>query len=205
MCVFVITLSSLFFIMAAYSTRSPYAEVGAARETLQVMSLRAHGAAHGRGLLPGRRHLRRGRACSTSTRPIICTIWLVFSGRALHPHHQAAQVALRPVHVASRPPGDRARHDHRDERPYARPWWRSCTGARTCCSSVGSACSSSGANPVGHSGRRRRRAGLVYFLEIWIDNNFARVKWQFMLKSAVARGPCRRRREHRVPRVSVRR
>ena len=25
---------------------------------------------------------------------------------------------------------------------------------------------------------------LVYFLEIWIDNNFARVKWQFMLKSA---------------------
>ena len=25
---------------------------------------------------------------------------------------------------------------------------------------------------------------LVYFLEIWIDNNFARVKWQFMFKSA---------------------
>ena len=38
LCVFVITLSSLFFIMAAYSTRSPYAEIGAARETLQVMS-----------------------------------------------------------------------------------------------------------------------------------------------------------------------
>jgi ech hydrogenase subunit B len=25
---------------------------------------------------------------------------------------------------------------------------------------------------------------LVYFLEIWIDNNFARVKWQVMLKWA---------------------
>ena len=25
---------------------------------------------------------------------------------------------------------------------------------------------------------------LMYFLEIWIDNNFARVKWQFMFKSA---------------------
>ena len=25
---------------------------------------------------------------------------------------------------------------------------------------------------------------LVYFLEIWIDNNFARVKWQLMFKSA---------------------
>ena len=27
---------------------------------------------------------------------------------------------------------------------------------------------------------------LVYFLEIWIDNNFARVKWQAMLSSAWA-------------------
>ena len=27
---------------------------------------------------------------------------------------------------------------------------------------------------------------LVYFLEIFIDNNFARVKWQFMFKSAWA-------------------
>ncbi|MGV8083523.1 MAG: NADH-quinone oxidoreductase subunit H [Coriobacteriia bacterium] len=38
LCVFVLTLSSLFFIMAGYSTRSPYAEVGAEREMLQVMS-----------------------------------------------------------------------------------------------------------------------------------------------------------------------
>ena len=29
-------------------------------------------------------------------------------------------------------------------------------------------------------------AFIVYLLEIWIDNNFARVKWQFMLKSAWA-------------------
>ena len=38
LCVFVVTLASLFFIVAAYSTRSPYAEVGANRETVQVMS-----------------------------------------------------------------------------------------------------------------------------------------------------------------------
>ena len=25
---------------------------------------------------------------------------------------------------------------------------------------------------------------LIYLLEIWIDNNFARVKWQLLLKSA---------------------
>ena len=36
--VFLVTLSALFFIIAAYSTRSPYAEIGAHRETLQVMS-----------------------------------------------------------------------------------------------------------------------------------------------------------------------
>ena len=38
MCSFVITMAGLFFIVAAYSSRSPYAEVGAARETLQIMS-----------------------------------------------------------------------------------------------------------------------------------------------------------------------
>ena len=38
LCVFLITLAALFFIVAAYSARSPYAEVGADRETLQVMA-----------------------------------------------------------------------------------------------------------------------------------------------------------------------
>ncbi|MDR1088756.1 MAG: NADH-quinone oxidoreductase subunit H [Coriobacteriales bacterium] len=36
--VFLISLSSLFFIIAAYSTRSPYAEVGAGREIIQVLA-----------------------------------------------------------------------------------------------------------------------------------------------------------------------
>lgn len=38
MSAFVITMAALFFIMAAYSSRSPYAELGAARESVQVMS-----------------------------------------------------------------------------------------------------------------------------------------------------------------------
>ena len=37
-CIFVITLSALMVIIAAYSSRSPYSEAGAAREILQVMS-----------------------------------------------------------------------------------------------------------------------------------------------------------------------
>lgn len=38
LCVFILTLATMLFIMAAYSSRSPYSEVGAAREILQVMS-----------------------------------------------------------------------------------------------------------------------------------------------------------------------
>ncbi|MDR1357889.1 MAG: NADH-quinone oxidoreductase subunit H [Coriobacteriales bacterium] len=36
--VFLISLSSLLFVIAAYSTRSPYAEIGAGREIIQVLA-----------------------------------------------------------------------------------------------------------------------------------------------------------------------
>lgn len=38
LCVFILTLGSLFLIVAAYASRSPYAELGAQREIVQVMS-----------------------------------------------------------------------------------------------------------------------------------------------------------------------
>ena len=38
MCVFMVTLATLFTVLAAYSARSPYADMGADRECLQVMS-----------------------------------------------------------------------------------------------------------------------------------------------------------------------
>ena len=38
LCVFIQTLGALFFILAGYSSRSPYADLGAERETVQVMS-----------------------------------------------------------------------------------------------------------------------------------------------------------------------
>ncbi|MFR7403264.1 MAG: NADH-quinone oxidoreductase subunit H [Coriobacteriaceae bacterium] len=180
LCVFVITLSSLFFIMAAYSTRSPYAEVGAARETLQVMSYEPM------VLLMAVAFFRLAGSstwprCSSSTTRSSAPLARVL-GRALHPHHQAAQVALRPVHVASRPSGDRARHDHRDERPTL-----GMVEIMHWCENV---------LFLGWIGMFFLWANpvsilvavvivlLVYFLEIWIDNNFARVKWQFMFKSA---------------------
>ena len=38
LCIFVLTLATMLFIMAAYSSRSPYAEIGGAREILQVVA-----------------------------------------------------------------------------------------------------------------------------------------------------------------------
>lgn len=38
LCVFILTMGSLFLIAAAYASRSPYAELGAQREIVQVMS-----------------------------------------------------------------------------------------------------------------------------------------------------------------------
>ena len=77
LCVFVITLSSLFFIMAAYSTRSPYAEVGAARETLQVMSYEPM------VLLMAVAFFQAAGSFDVAevfelNHPIICTLWLEF-------------------------------------------------------------------------------------------------------------------------------
>lgn len=38
LCIFVITLAELMFVMAAYASRSPFSEAGAHRETLQIMA-----------------------------------------------------------------------------------------------------------------------------------------------------------------------
>lgn len=181
LCVFVITLSSLFFIMAAYSTRSPYAEVGAARETLQVMSyepmvllmavafFQATGSFDVAAVL-GMPH------------PIVCTIGLVFLGVLfiltiklrkspfdLALSHHAHQEIVRGVTTEmSGPTLGMVEIMHWCENVLFMGWialffvWGSPVSALVAIIAV----------------------VIVYFLEVWIDNNFARVKWQFMFKSA---------------------
>ena len=145
LCVFVITLSSLFFIMAAYSTRSPYAEIGAARETLQVMSYE----------------------------PMVLLMAVAFfqaSGSFdLSMSHHAHQEIVRGMTTEmSGPTLGMVEIMHWCENVLFLGWigmfflW---------------------ANPVSIL-VAIVIVLLVYFLEIWIDNNFARVKWQFMFKSA---------------------
>ena len=183
LCVFVITLSSLFFIMAAYSTRSPYAEVGAARETLQVMSyepmvlLMAVAFFQATGSFDV-------AAVLAQPHPIVCTIGLVFLGVLfiltiklrkspfdLALSHHAHQEIVRGVTTEmSGPTLGLVEIMHWCENVLFMGWiamffvWGSPVSALVAVLVV----------------------VLVYFLEIWIDNNFARVKWQFMFKSAWA-------------------
>ncbi len=181
LCVFVITLSSLFFIMAAYSTRSPYAEAGAARETLQVMSyepmvlLMAVAFFQATGSFDV-------AAVLDMPHPVVCTIGLVFLGVLfiltiklrkspfdLALSHHAHQEIVRGVTTEmSGSTLGLVEIMHWCENVLFMGWiamffvWGSPLSAIAVVAVV----------------------ALVYFLEIWIDNNFARVKWQFMFKSA---------------------
>lgn len=183
MCVFVITLSSLFFIMAAYSSRSPYAEVGAARETLQVMAYEPMVLLLAVGFYMAAGTFNVGDVLSLDV-PIIVTIWLVFLGLLfiltiklrkspfdLSMSHHAHQEIVRGMTTEmSGPTLGLVEIMHWCENVLFLGWigmffvW-------------GNPLSLILAVVV---------VLAVYFLEIWIDNNFARVKWQFMLKSAWA-------------------
>lgn len=181
MCVFVITLSSLFFIVAAYSSRSPYAEAGAARETLQVMSYEPMIL-----LMAVAFYLVAGTfdvaGVLSLDAPVLCGAWLAFLGLLfvltiklrkspfdLSMSHHAHQEIVRGVTTEmSGPTLAKVEIMHWYENVLFMGWvgmffvW---------------------ANPASIA-LAVVVVLAVYFLEIWIDNNFARVKWQAMLKSA---------------------
>ncbi|WP_251212794.1 NADH-quinone oxidoreductase subunit H [Adlercreutzia murintestinalis] len=192
MCVFIITLSSLFLIMAAWSTRSPYAEVGAARETMQVMSYEPMVLLFAVAfymatalILPteGIGSFNVGAAFSLDF-PVIAYIWPVFLGLLF-----ILTIKLR------KSPFDLSMSHHAHQE-IVRGITTEMSGSTLAlvevlhwCENVlflgwvsiffvwGAWWSVLIAIVV---------ALAVYFLEILIDNNFARVKWQFMLKSAWA-------------------
>ena len=179
--VFVITLSSLFFIVAAYSTRSPYAEVGAARETLQVMSYEpmvlfmavAFYQVVGTFEVSGVRLM---------SHPAICTAWAVFLGLLfvltiklrkspfdISSSHHAHQEIVRGITTEmSGPTLAKVEVMHWCETVLFMGW----VGVFFVYS-----------NPVSIL-IAVVAVVLIYFFEIWVDNNFARVKWQAMLKWA---------------------
>lgn len=191
MCVFIITLSSLFFIMAAYSSRSPYAEIGANRETLQVMSYEPMVLIFTVGfymatavILPfgsGIGSFEVGTAFMLDM-PIIVNSWLIFLGLLF-----ILTIKLRksPFDISM------SHHAHQE---IVRGMTTEMSGSTLALVEVLHWCENVlflgwiavffiWSNPLSIL-LAIVAAIIVYFLEIFIDNNFARVKWQFMLKSA---------------------
>lgn len=190
MCVFIITLSSLFFIMAAYSSRSPYSEIGANRETIQVMAYEPMVLIFAVGFYLSTATLTTGGLLGSfdiSTvfaldMPVICNIWLIFLGLMF-----ILTIKLRksPFDISM------SHHAHQE---IVRGMTTEMSGSTLALVEVMHWCENVlflgwigiffvWANPLSII------LGVVvalaaYFIEILIDNNFARVKWQFMVKSA---------------------
>lgn len=181
MSIFVITLSALFFIVAAYSTRSPYAEIGASRETLQVMAYEPMVIFMAVGFFMAAGTFDTAGVFALEA-PIITNIWLVFLGFLFiltiklrkspfdlsYSHHAHQELVKGITTEMSGPTLAKVEIMHWCENILFLGW----TGLFFV---WGNPLSIVFAIVV---------VLFVYFLEIWIDNNFARVKWQAMLKSA---------------------
>lgn len=181
MSVFVITLSALFFIVAAYSTRSPYAEIGAGRETLQVMAYEPMVLFMAVGFFMAAGTFDVAGVFALDA-PVITNIWLVFLGFLFiltiklrkspfdlsYSHHAHQELVKGITTEMSGPTLAKVEIMHWCENILFLGW----TGMFFIWG-----------NPVSFV-IALVAIILIYFLEIWIDNNFARVKWQAMLKSA---------------------
>jgi len=181
MSAFVITMAALFFIMAAYSSRSPYAEVGAGREAIQVMSYEPMVL-----LMAVCFYLASGSFMVADvfrgSVPVICytvpafigflfilTIKLRKSPFDLSTSHHAHQELVRGTTTEmSGKTLAKTEVMHWCETVLFLGW----TGMFFLWSNPGSIVIAIIA------------ALAAWFLEIFIDNNFARVKWQAMLKWA---------------------
>lgn len=181
MCIFVITLSSLLFIVAAYSSRSPYAEVGAERETMQVMAYEPMVLLMAVAFFLVTGSFNVSSAFDQQV-PVFTSIWLVFLGFLFiltiklrkspfdlsYSHHAHQELVKGITTEMSGPTLAKVEIMHWCESVLFLGWvgmffiW---------------------GNPL--SIVVAIVAALVaFFLEIWIDNNFARVKWQALLTSA---------------------
>ena len=183
LCVFVITLSSLFFIVAAYSSRSPYAEIGAARETIQVMAYEPMVLLFAVAFFMAVGSFDISAVLGSQV-PAIATIWLAFLGLLF-----ILTIKLR------KSPFDLSMSHHAHQE-LVRGMTTEMSGPTLAMVEVMHWCETVlflgwigiffvWGNPLSII-LAALVAVVVYFLEIWIDNNFARVKWQFMLKSAWA-------------------
>ncbi|MEG2368550.1 MAG: complex I subunit 1 family protein [Raoultibacter sp.] len=181
MSIFVITLSALFFIVAAYSSRSPYAELGASRETVQVMAYEPMVLFVAVGFFIATGTLDVGGVMNLA-HPIICNVWAIFLGFLF-----ILTIKLR------KSPFDLS-YSHHGHQELVKGITTEMSGKTLAKVEIMHWCENilflgwTGmffiwANPISFL-VALVAVLVIYFLEIWIDNNFARVKWQLMLKSA---------------------
>ena len=181
MCVFVVTLSSLLFIMAAYSTRSPYSEIGAAREIVQVMSYEPMVLVMAIVFYLVSGSFDVGSAFDLPA-PVACFGWIALLGLLF-----VLTIKLRksPFDVSM------SHHAHQE---IVRGMTTEMSGSTLAKVEIMHWCEN--VLFLGWVGMFFVWGGplsiivaviaaiAVYVLEIFVDNNFARVKWQAMLASA---------------------
>ncbi len=181
MSIFMVTLSALFFIVAAYSTRSPYAEIGAGRETLQVMSYEPMVLLMAVGFYMAAGSFSVSAVLGLSV-PVIARAGLIFLGFLF-----VLTIKLR------KSPFDLS-YSHHAHQELVKGISTEMSGPTLAMVEVMHWCENIlflgwvgmffvWGNPVSFL-LALVAIVLIYLLEIWIDNNFARVKWQFMLKTA---------------------
>jgi formate hydrogenlyase subunit 4 len=187
--VFVLVLSTLFFIVAAYSTRSPYAEIGAEREIIQVMSyeplviLMTATFYMGTKAFLGEGTFNVGAVLALD-QPLVVALPFIFIGLLFvltiklrkspfdlsYTHHAHTELVKGISTEMSGKTLALVDIMHWYETVLFLGWvglflvWGSWIGWLVAILGV----------------------ALVYLLEIFIDNNFARVKWQHMLVSSWA-------------------
>ena len=179
MSIFIVTLSALFFAVAAYSSRSPYSEIGANREVVQVLAYEPMVLLVAVGFYMAIGSFNVVEA-SFADVPAIVFAPLIFLGFLFvltiklrkspfdlsYSHHGHQEIVKGITTEMSGPTLAKVEIMHWCESILFLGWvgmffiW---------------------ANPISWLIALVVMV-VVYFLEIWIDNNFARVKWQAMLK-----------------------
>ena len=181
LCVFLVTLSSLLYVLAASVVPSPYAQVGVQREILQVMCYEPMVLLVAVGL-----YLSAGSfdVSSVSKASLPLVVWqpLVFLGLAFV---LTIKLHKSPFDVAS------AQHAHQE---IVRGATTEMSGPTLALIEVTHWYETViflgwvgmffiSANPLSVL-LALLAVAVVYLLEIWVDNTFARVKWQVMLKGS---------------------
>ena len=182
LCVFIQTLGALFFILAGYSSRSPYADLGAERETVQVMSYEPMVLLVAIGMFMATGSFAVADLLSAEM-PLVRYLPLIFIGFL---YVLTIKLRKSPFDISM------AQHAHQEIVRGIVTEFSGRTLALVELSHWYETVLFLGWTSMFVVWAGGWIAGVVavivalvvWFLEIWIDNNFARFKWETMLRSA---------------------